>query len=87
MLSHCLMPGFPLIVLFSSWTYRLDFLSLRIMLKINPSLYRSHIYRKSTFRLFLLNLSRHCAEYDVHKDVGACEMVQCLAPFLCTSSE
>lgn len=81
MLSHCLMPGFLLMVLFSSWTYRLAFLSLRRMLKVNLSVCRSHIYRKLTFRLFLLNLSPHCAEYDVHKGV-ACEMVQCLAPFL-----
>lgn len=81
MLSHCFMPGFLLMVLFFSWRYRLAFLSLRRMLKINLSVYWNHIYRKLTFGLFLLNLSPHCAEYDVHKDV-ACEMIQCLAPFL-----
>lgn len=48
MLSHCFMPGFLLILLFSSWTYRL---ALRRMLKNSLSVYQSHIYRKLTFRL------------------------------------
>lgn len=86
MLSHCLMPGFLLIVLFSSWTYKLAFLSLRRMLKINLSVCQSHIHRKLTFRCSLPNLSPPCAEYDAHKDVAACEMVQCL-PLFCTLSE
>lgn len=46
MLSHCLMPGFPLIVLFASWTYRLAFLSLGWMLKISHWVYQSNIYKK-----------------------------------------
>lgn len=86
MLSHCLMPGFLLIALFSPWVYRLAFLSLRRMLKINHSVYRSHLHRKLTFRLSLPNLSPPCAEYDAHEDVGACKMGRCL-PLFCTSPE